>query len=108
MLTGLAAFTSFLIGWQEGEQVAQTMCFATLPFAQLAYVFAVRGDGPFPRPGWNPALVAAVAGSAALGIAALAIPAPAGSFGTVGLDGAQLAAALALALVPFSVTEFAN
>lgn len=106
VLTGLAAFTSFLIGWQEGEQVAQTMCFATLLFAQLAYVFAVRGDGPFLRAGWNPALVAAVAGSAAFGIAALAIPALAESFGTVGLDGAQLAAALALALVPFSVTEF--
>jgi len=105
VLTGLAAFTSFLIGWQQGEQVAQTMCFATLLFAQLAYVFAVRGDCAFLRAGWNPALVAAVAGSAALGIAALAVPALAESCGTVGLDGAQVSAALALALVPFSATE---
>jgi hypothetical protein len=72
---------------------------------QLAYVFAVRGEGPFLRAGRNPALLAAVAGSAALGAAVIAIPTLAERFGAVELDGSQLAAALALALVPFAVTE---
>ena len=108
VLTGLAAFTSFLIGWQDGEQVAQTMCFATLLFAQLAYVFAVRGDRAFFRAGWNPSLVAAVAGSAVLGAAVLAITPLAARFGAVALGGVELAAALALALIPFAVTELAK
>jgi P-type Ca2+ transporter type 2C len=107
-LTGLASFASFLIGWQEGEGVAQTMCFATLLFAQLAYVFAVRGERLFLRAGRNPGLVAAVAGSAAVGAAVLAIPSLGARFGAVQLDETQLAAALALSLVPFSVTEGAK
>lgn len=104
-LTGLASFASFMIGWQDGEGVAQTMCFATLLFAQLAYVFAVRGEGPFLRGGRNSGLVAAVVGSAAVGAAVLAIPSLGTRFGAVRLDPAQLAAALALSLVPFAVTE---
>ena len=107
-LTGLAAFASFLIGWQGGEEEAQTMCFATLLFAQLAFVFAVRGERPFLRAGSNPALVVAALGSAAVGAAVLAIPGLAERFGAVGLSGAQLAAALALALVPFAITELAK
>ena len=107
-LTGVASFASFMLGWQDGEPVAQTMCFVTLLFAQLAYVFAVRGERPFWCAGRNPALLCAAAGSAALGAAVLAIPPLAERFGTVGLDAAQLAAALALALVPFLVTESAK
>ena len=42
--TGLAAFASFLIGESDSHAAGQTMAFATLVFAQLAYVFAVRGD----------------------------------------------------------------
>ena len=107
-LTGLASLASFLIGWQEGEGVAQTMCFATLLFAQLAYVFAVRGERPLLRGGRNPALVAAVAGSGAVGAAVLAIPSLGARFGAVQLDAAQLAVALTLSLVPFAVTESAK
>jgi Ca2+-transporting ATPase len=97
-LTAGAALASFLVGWQDGEQAAQTMCFATLLFAQLAYVSAIRGDGSFLRAGRNPALLSAVAASAVLGALVLA-------FGSEGLDAMQLAAALALALVPFAATE---
>ena len=43
--TGLAAFASFLIGESDSHATGQTMAFATLVFAQLAYVFAVRGAG---------------------------------------------------------------
>ena len=107
-LTGVASFASFLLGWQDGEPVAQTMCFVTLLFAQLAYVFAVRGERPFWRAGRNPALLWASAGSAAVGAAVLAIPPLAERFGAVELDAAQLGAALALALVPFAVTESAK
>jgi P-type Ca2+ transporter type 2C len=107
-LTGAAALASFLIGWQDGEQTAQTMCFATVLFAQLAYVFAVRGQRSFLRSGRNPALVIATAGSAALGAAVLAVPVLADRFGAVQLDAARLGAALGLALVPFAVTEAAK
>ena len=107
-LTGLASFVSFLIGWQEGDEVAQTMCFATLLFAQLAYVFAVRGERSFLRGGRNPSLMAAVAGSAAVGVLILFIPSLGGRFGAVQLETGQLVAALALALVPFAVTETAK
>jgi Ca2+-transporting ATPase len=107
-LTGLASLASFLLGWQDDRQVAQTMCFATLLFAQLAYVFAVRGPRSFMRSGHNPALLAASLGSAAVGAAVLAVPALADRFGAVGLDAARLATALALALVPFGVTEAAK
>jgi len=107
-LTGLAAFASFLIGWQDGQEVAQAMCFATLLFAQLAYVFAIRGERPFLLAGRNPALLAAVVGSALIGAAVLAIPSLGARFGAVELGGVQLTAALALALVPFAVTELAK
>jgi Ca2+-transporting ATPase len=107
-LTGIASFASFLIGWQDGEEVAQTMCFATLLFAQLAYVFAVRGDRPFLRGGRNPVLVGAVAASAAIGAAVLALPPLGALFGAVPVGPAQLGAALGLALVPFAATETAK
>ena len=104
-LTGAAAFASFLIGWQEGEALAQTMCFTTLLFAQLAYVFAVRGERSFLRAGHNPALLAAVGVSAALGALVLVVPALGHSFGVVPLGVGEVVAALGLALVPFAVTE---
>ena len=84
------------------------LCFATLLFAQLAYVFAVRGERPFMRAGRNPVLIWAVAASAAVGAAVLAIPSLGSRFGAVQLEPGQLAAALALALGPFAVTECAK
>jgi Ca2+-transporting ATPase len=107
-LTGLASFASFLIGREGGQSVAQTMCFTTLLFAQLAYVFALRGERPFLRAGRNQLLVAAVLVSAAIAAAVLALPSLAARFGAVQLEPAQLAAALALALIPFAATECAK
>ena len=49
--TGLAAFASFLIGEADSHADGQTMAFATLVFAQLTYVFAVRGTDWFFRAG---------------------------------------------------------
>jgi Ca2+-transporting ATPase len=103
--TGLAAFASFLIGESDTHAAGQTMAFATLVFAQLAYVFAVRGGQWFFRAERNAALLGAVALSAVLQIAILAVPAVAGTFDVVGLSPSQLGWSLALALVPFLAAE---
>ena len=103
--TGLAAFASFLIGESDTHATGQTMAFATLVFAQLAYVFAVRGADWFFRAGRNAALLGAVALSAILQVAILAVPAVAGTFDVVGLSPSQVGWALALALVPFLAAE---
>ena len=103
--TGLAAFASFLIGESDTHAAGQTMAFATLVFAQLAYVFAVRGADWFFRTGRNAALLGAVALSAILQIVILAVPAVAGTFDVVGLSSSQVGWALALALVPFLAAE---
>jgi Ca2+-transporting ATPase len=108
VLTAAASLAAFLLGRAEGDDVAQTMCFATLLFAQLAYVFAVRGRALFLRAGRNPSLLAAVGVSAAVGAAVLAIPSLAARFGGVQLGLVDLAVALGLALVPFAVTEVAK
>ena len=47
-LTGLAVVRLLPDRLAGRREVAQTMCFATLLFAQLAYVFAVRGERPVP------------------------------------------------------------
>jgi Ca2+-transporting ATPase len=108
VLTGLASFASFFIGREHGDEVAQTMCLTTLLFAQLAYVFAVRGERTFLRSGRNPFLLAAVLASAAIGAAVLAVPTLAARFDAVALEPGQLAAALALAVIPFAATECAK
>jgi hypothetical protein len=71
-------------------------------------VFAVRGERPFLRSGRNQLLVAAVLVSAAIGAAVLALPSLAARFDAVQLEPAQLAAALALALIPSAATECAK
>ena len=103
--TGLAAFASFLIGESNSHATGQTMAFATLVFAQLAYVFAVRGASWFFRAGRNAALLGAVALSAILQIVILAVPAVGETFDVVGLSPGQVGWALALALVPFLAAE---
>jgi Ca2+-transporting ATPase len=103
--TGAAAFASFAIGDPSGHAVGQTMAFTTLVFAQLAYVFAVRGSGWFYEAGRNPALYAAVLISAATAAAILAVPSLAERFGVVPMSPGQLAAALALAALPFVCLE---
>ncbi|HSJ17209.1 MAG TPA: cation-transporting P-type ATPase [Solirubrobacterales bacterium] len=105
LATGTAAFAAFLIGNGDSHETGQTMAFATVLFAQLGFVYAVRGEGLFLRAGRNRALDLAVAISALVGGLALALPPVADAFGVVELGAAQLAAALALAALPFIATE---
>ncbi|MGE5857018.1 MAG: cation transporting ATPase C-terminal domain-containing protein, partial [Solirubrobacterales bacterium] len=103
--TGLAAFVSFLIGEADSHATGQTMAFATLVFAQLTHVFAVRGTDWFFRAGRNTALIGAVLLSAAVQAVILAVPSVAERFDVVGLSPAQLGWALVLATVPFLAVE---
>jgi Ca2+-transporting ATPase len=105
LATGSAAFAAFLVGSAEGTATAQTMAFATVVFAQLGYVYAVRGDGLFLRVKANRSLNAAVAASALVAAAALALPALQDAFSTVPLSAGQLGIALALATAPLLATE---
>jgi Ca2+-transporting ATPase len=105
LATGLAAFAAFLIGDATSHSTGQTMAFATLVFAQLTHVFAVRGTDWFFRAGRNPALLAAVVVCAGLQALILALPVVAGWFDVVALSPAQLASVLALAAVPFLSVE---
>jgi P-type Ca2+ transporter type 2C len=105
LATGGAAFASFLIGEGSGHPLGQTMAFTTLVFAQLVYVFAVRGSGWFFAAGRNLALYGAVALSAAIQIAILAVPSVAGRSDVVSMSPGHLAAALGLAAVPFVCLE---
>ena len=103
--TGTAAFAAFLIGDADGNATAQTMAFTAVVFAQLGYVYAVRGDGFFLRTRANWSLNAAVAISALVAAAALAVTPLREAFSTVPLSPGQLVAALALATAPLVATE---
>ncbi|MGA8218021.1 MAG: cation-transporting P-type ATPase [Solirubrobacterales bacterium] len=103
--TGLAAFVSFLIGESDSHAIGQTMAFATLVFAQLTHVFAVRGTNWFFRAGRNTALIGAVLLSAAVQAVILVVPGVSERFDVVALSPVQVAWALALAMVPFLAVE---
>jgi Ca2+-transporting ATPase len=102
LTTGAAAFTAFLLGHGRDLATGQTMAFATLVFAQLAYVFAVRADGWPPVAGRNRFLYLAVGGSAALVAVLLAARPFHEALDLVTLDAAQLAVVLVLAAIPFA------
>ena len=108
IVVGAAALAAFLVGRAaDGVAVAQTMAFATLALSELLIVFAVRS--PL-RAAWreprNRLLLVSVAGSAAfLGLALSLFRDP---FGTVPLDGWQLATVGALAIVPAAAIEGAK
>ena len=106
--TGSAAFAAFLAGRGGGHEIAQTMAFTTLVFAQLAYVYTVRGRSPFFRATRNRALNAAVALSALVAGLVLALPPLRDAFGTAPLEAWRLALCLGLALVPLTVAELAK
>jgi magnesium-transporting ATPase (P-type) len=78
------------------------MAFATLVFAQLAYVFAVRAEGWPPFAGRNRVLYFAVATSAAVVAVLLAARPLHDALDVVPLSLSQLAAVAALASVPFA------
>jgi Ca2+-transporting ATPase len=102
---GVAAFASFAVGEASAHALGQTMAFTTLVFGQLIYVFSVRGDRWFFEAGQNRALYAAVAITAAVQVAILAIPSVAHRFDVVGMSASHVSIALALALLPASILE---
>ena len=103
---GLAATAAFLIGRELEPDAAQTMTFATIALAELAFVFSIRSAR---APAWrgprNDALVASVLASAALVALVVYVPALHEPLGTVALGPAALAVVLALALVPTALVE---
>jgi P-type Ca2+ transporter type 2C len=101
LTTGFVAFAAFLIGYGDDRATGQTMAFATLVFAQLAYVFAVRAEGWPPSAGRNRFLYFAVAGSAAVTAILLVARPLQDALDVVPLSPWQLAAVAALASVPF-------
>jgi Ca2+-transporting ATPase len=103
---GAAALTAFLIGREMGADAGQTMAFATLGFAELIVVFAVRSPiRSFFTERLNRSLLAAVALSAALLLAVVYVSPLQDAAGTTSLDGGQLAIVAVLALAPFALVE---
>ncbi len=100
LTTGLAAFAAFLIGRGDDGATGQTMAFASLVAAQLAYVFAVRAEGWPPSAGRNRVLYLAVASSAILTAAMLAVEPLRELLDLAPLDPSRLATVLGLATVP--------
>jgi Ca2+-transporting ATPase len=105
LATGACGCAAFAIGRASGTADGQTMAFVTLVAAQLAYVFSVRGsDWPW-RAGRNVALWAAVAASAAVVAALLAVPGLRSVFDIAPLSAGQVVLALALAALPALLAE---
>jgi Ca2+-transporting ATPase len=103
---GAAALAAFFIGREIEVDVGETMAFATLGFAELIVVFAVRSPlRSFSAEPLNRSLLAAVTLSAALLLAVVYAPPLQDAAGTTSLDGGQLAIVAALALVPFALVE---
>ena len=105
-LVGLAALAAFLAGDSGTANEAETMAFATVAFAELALVFALRS--PL-RPFWegprNRYLLASVALSAVLVLLVVYLPALNGPLATVPLTATQAAIVLALSALPFALVE---
>ena len=107
-LTGVAAFTAFLIGTGTTTATGQTMAFTTLVLAQLAYVYAVRTDGPCWRGPANRLLALSVVGSTLFTFAALAISPLQDALDLVPLSASQVLASCGLALLPLLGAEIAK
>jgi P-type Ca2+ transporter type 2C len=108
-VVGGAALAAYLLGRGTDSEHAQTMAFATVAFAELAFVFSCRS---WRLPPWrlsrNWWLLAAVVFSAALVALTVYLPLLHEPLGTVSLSGSELGVVLALALLPFGVIEAAK
>ena len=106
VLVGLAAFAAFLVGDTGSSGEAETMTFATVAFAELALVFALRS--PI-RPAWheprNRYLVASVLLSAAIVLLTVYLEPLNEPLGTVPLGASQLGIVLLLGVLPFTLVE---
>jgi Ca2+-transporting ATPase len=109
VLVGLAGLAAYLAGGGTDGASAQTMAFATVALAELAFVFSCRSERlPAWKLAWNPQLGVSVLASA--GLVALVVYAPVLSdpFSTVPLDAREVAIVLGLALVPTAGVELAK
>ena len=108
-VVGVAALAAFLVVRDLRPEAAQTAAYATIALAELVFVFSCRAEL---RAAWrlprNGHLELAVAGSLALLLATIYIPALHGPFGTVSLSATELVIVLALAVVPAVVAESAK
>lgn len=108
-LVGLAGLGAYLVGRELEPTAAQTMSFATVAFAELIFVFAIRSVRSaawrVPR---NPHLTAGVLLSALLVLLVVYVPALHGPFATAPLGASALAVVFGLALLPFGFIEAAK
>jgi P-type Ca2+ transporter type 2C len=103
---GLAATCAYAVGRELAPEAAQTMAFATIALAELAFVFSIRSqDAPAWREPRNDALVWSVLGSALVVALLIYVPFLGGPFGTKPLAAGELALVLGLALVPAALLE---
>jgi P-type Ca2+ transporter type 2C len=103
---GLAATAAYLVGRELSPDAAQTMAFATVALAELAFVFSLRTlDAPPWKAPPNPTLIGSVLASAAVLLAAIYTPALRPMFGTVALAPVELLVVAVLALVPTLLVE---
>jgi Ca2+-transporting ATPase len=109
MLVGLAGLGAYLAGRELDGDPAQTMAFATIALAELAFVFSIRsGQEPAWREPRNRYLNGGVVLSALLVGLVVYVPVLHEPFGTETLEPPALAIVLMLALVPFVLIEVAK
>lgn len=106
---GAAATLAFVVGRAEAEATGQTMAFATVVLAELAFAFTCRSST---RPAWRSGratlLLASVAVSLAFLVAGLALAPLRELLGTVALGPGELAVVAAAGLAPAAAVEAAK
>jgi magnesium-transporting ATPase (P-type) len=106
---GLAATAAYVIGREAAPDAAQTMTFATVALAELAFVYCIRSprDAAWRGPR-NRALLGSVLLSAAFLACAIYLAPLQAVFATTALGPAELGVVLALSLVPAALVEAAK
>ena len=106
---GLAATIAYVVGRELAPDAAQTMTFATVALAELAFVFSVRSPRTAawrgPR---NRSLAASVALSTAFVMSTIYLAPFHEPFATVSLSAIELGIVLVLSLLPAGVVELAK
>ena len=106
---GAVGIAAYAIGRGADHETAQTMSYATIALAELAFVFACRSPSlPAWRASVNPVLLVSTVASAVLVAGTIWIGPLRAILGTTGLTLGQQLVVLALALVPFVATESAK
>jgi P-type Ca2+ transporter type 2C len=109
LLVGAAALAAYGLGHGSGEEIAQTMTFATVALSELVLVFSMRSSG---QAAWrlqrNSWLEASVAASAVLVVATVYVPGLQDAFRTAPLGPAEALPVIALAIAPAVAVEAAK